>query len=84
MRTAQAIVQFLVDFGMDATATQYYPACADEYKSITAALNSVGVDGSYTHRTKIAIANGITDYRGTAEQNIQMLKLLKAGKLKKV
>ena len=84
MRTAQAIVQFLVDFGMDSTAPQYYPACADEYKNIPAALNSVGVDGSYTYRAKIAIANGITDYRGTAEQNTYMLKLLKAGKLKKV
>lgn len=47
-------------------------------------LNKVGVDSSYKNRKAIAIANGITDYQGTAEQNIAMLNLLNEGKLVKV
>lgn len=46
-------------------------------------LNKVGVDSSYKNRKAIAIANGITDYQGTAEQNIAMLNLLNEGKLVK-
>lgn len=58
-----------------------YPACASKYTSIVEALNSIGVDSSYSHREKIAAANGITGYSGTAAQNTKMLDLLKAGKL---
>ena len=60
---------------------KYYPKCADSYESIAAALRSIGVDGSWTFRTKIAAANKINEYTGTAEQNDKMLDLLKAGKL---
>lgn len=44
-------------------------------------LNKIGVDSSYSNRKKIAAANGITNYSGTATQNTKMLELLKAGKL---
>lgn len=44
-------------------------------------LNKSGVDSSYKFRTKIAAANGISDYSGTAEQNLKMLDLLNSGKL---
>jgi lysozyme len=62
----------------------YYPACS-KYTgvSIVDALRSIGVDASFAHRTKIAKANGITLYLGTASQNVTLLNLLKAGKLKK-
>lgn len=46
-------------------------------------LNKVGADSSYANRKAIAVANGILDYQGTAEQNIKMLKLLNEGKLVK-
>lgn len=46
-------------------------------------LNKIGVDSSYSNRKKIAIANGITNYSGTATQNIELLELLKEGKLEK-
>ena len=52
--------------------------------SIVDALKSIGVDSSMSNRSKIAKANGISNYKGTAEQNIKMLSLLKSGKLKKV
>ena len=63
--------------------SNYYPACSSSYSSIVDALNSIGVDSSYNHRKKIAAANGISNYSGTAAQNTKMLNLLKQGKLKK-
>ncbi len=50
--------------------------------SIVSALNEIGVDSSYANRKKLAQINGIINYKGTASQNIQMLNLLKQGKLK--
>lgn len=47
-------------------------------------LNKIGVDSSYKYRKLIAAANGITNYSGTAEQNVKMLQLLMDGKLTQV
>lgn len=44
-------------------------------------LNKIGVDSSYNNRKKIAVVNGITNYSGTAAQNIELLNLLKEGNL---
>lgn len=44
-------------------------------------LNKIGVDSSYANRRRIAEANGIENYKGTAEQNLNMLELLNNGKL---
>lgn len=44
-------------------------------------LNKIGVDSSYANRRRIAEANGIENYQGTAEQNLNMLELLNDGKL---
>lgn len=44
-------------------------------------LNKIGIDSSYKHRKKIAEKNGINNYSGTAEQNIEMLQLLNNGQL---
>lgn len=52
--------------------------------SIVEALNQIGVDSSYSYRSKLAQVNGIANYRGTAEQNTQMLKMLQNGTLKLV
>ena len=63
----------------------YYPAYKGTSGSILVALKAVGEkDVSLTHRKKIANANSISNYKGTASQNLTMLKLLKAGKLVKV
>lgn len=61
----------------------YFPAYTGNSGSIAAALNSLGIDSSYSYREKIAAKNGITGYKGTPAQNIQMLNLLKQGKLLK-
>lgn len=66
-----------------ASTTNYYPKCESKYSSIVDALNSIKVISSYANRKKIAKANGITLYIGSASQNTKLLKLLKQGKLKK-
>lgn len=60
------------------TEPQYYDI--PEFTLIDC-LNKVGTDSSYENRKKIAIANGITGYSGTATQNMEMLELIKQGKL---
>jgi len=63
--------------------TTYFPRYTGTSNSIVVALAAVGADSSYAYRTKIAAANGISGYTGTAAQNTKMLNLLKAGTLKK-
>ena len=63
---------------------EYYPKTDYRGVSIVEALISIGVDSSYSYREKIAKANGIKEYRGSSSQNMQLLNLLKKGKLKKV
>lgn len=47
-------------------------------------LNKIGVDSSYNNRVAIALRNNIGNpYKGTAEQNMEMLRLLNEGKLLK-
>ncbi len=65
------------------TTVQYFPKCGSQYNSIVDALVSIGVDSSYSYRSKIAAANGISGYSGTPAQNTNMLNLLKAGSLRK-
>ena len=52
--------------------------------SIVDALKAIGVNSSMENRKKIAKANGIKNYTGTASQNISLLNKLKKGTLKKV
>ena len=52
-----------------------------ESVSIVNALVEIGENSSYANRKLIAAANGIADYSGTAAQNLQLLSLLKDGKL---
>ena len=66
-----------------ASSGSYYKKYTGSTDSIVSALNSIGVDSSYKNREKIAKANGISGYSGTASQNTKMLNLLKQGKLKK-
>lgn len=65
------------------SSTSYYAKYSGSSSSIVDALKSIGVDSSYSNREKIAKANGISNYSGTASQNIKLLNLLKQGKLKK-
>ena len=80
MKTSLFITILLISLTSILTV-EYYPACASHYSSIVDALQSIGVDSSKSNRSKIAAANGISNYVGSAEQNIALLKLLKQGKL---
>ena len=68
---------------VSSSSASYYKKYTGDSGSIVTALNAIGVDSSYSNREKIAKKNGISNYRGTAEQNTKLLKLLKQGKLKK-
>ena len=63
--------------------SDYYPKYNGTSKSISDALKSLGIDNSKANRTAIANKNGIPNYKGTSAQNIQLLTLLKQGKLLK-
>ena len=59
----------------------YFERYTGSSTSIVSALKAIGENSSYEHRAKIAKANGINGYSGTAEQNSTMRKLLQQGKL---
>lgn len=93
-KTAQGILTFLVkELGLTVkkpsvkpTATQngiYYPAYTGKRTTLTVALTSLGINSTYAFRKKIAKANNITGYMGTASQNTRMYNMLVAGLLKK-
>ena len=67
--------------GGSSSGTGYYPAFSST--SIVDGLKSIGVDSSFSNRKKIANANGISNYSGTASQNNQLCTLAKKGRLKK-
>ncbi len=73
----------VISSGIVQSTTAYYPRYTGTSGSIVAALNAVGVNSSFANRKAIAKENGITGYIGSAKQNIQMLALLKSGKLKR-
>lgn len=53
-------------------------------ESIASALEEIGIDGSFENRCRIALRNGIGNYSGTAEQNLELLKRLRNGELLKI
>lgn len=67
------------------TKVSYYPQYTGKSYLIDTVFKSVGVPdtycGKWTKRTPIAKANGISDYKGTATQNLKLINLAKQGKL---
>ena len=70
------IVTMLPLSALAADNSEYLPRYYGTSNSIVTALRSVGVNSSYSYRSRIAAKAGISGYRGTAAQNTQMLKLL--------
>lgn len=64
--------------------SDYLNAPNYHHGSIVDGLKSIGINSSYSYRKKLAENNGIINYKGSYNQNIKMLNLLKNGKLKKV
>lgn len=61
----------------------YYPAYTGKKTTLSAALTGLGITSTYAYRKKIAKANNISGYCGTAAQNTQMYNLLVGGVLRK-
>lgn len=76
-------IRAIVNQKLRGTGTSYYKKYTGSSVSLVDALKSIGVDSSMNNRKKIAKANGISNYTGTASQNTKLLNLLKQGKLKK-
>ena len=63
------------------TSGKYYPACSSSATTFYGGMSEIGISCDWDLHTRIAQKNGITDFSGTAEQNEQLLTLLKAGTL---
>lgn len=61
----------------------YFPKYTGDDNSFSDALKEMGFNSSYAYRKKIAAANNISGYLGTAKQNIKLFSLFKQGKLMK-
>ncbi len=64
-------------------SVSYFTKYTGTSGSIVTALKTIGADSSFSYRAKIAKANGIKGYIGTASQNTNLVTLLKQGKLVK-
>ncbi len=67
--------------GSTSTSSKYYPACSSSATTFYGGMSEIGITCDWELHQRIAAANGITDFSGTAEQNEQLLALLKAGTL---
>lgn len=61
----------------------YFKVSDKSSTSLVDSLNDIKVDSSFESRKKIAKKNGISNYSGTALQNIDLLSKLNEGKLMK-
>jgi len=77
-RHADGIVKFL---GLKKGSANGESNETSSYKgnSLVDYLKSTGVDSSFSNRKKLAAQHGISNYRGTAAQNTQLLNKLRAG-----
>ncbi|MBR2867870.1 MAG: phage holin family protein [Clostridia bacterium] len=61
----------------------YFPKYTGDSISFSDALKEIGAKNRFDYRRKIAVANNIKAYMGTAQQNIKLFSMLKQGKLLK-
>lgn len=68
----------------DSITSVHQNASNESYEgdSFVNALKEAGIDHSFENRKRIASLNGISNYKGTANENLALLKLLKEGRLK--
>lgn len=66
----------------------YYKKYVGSNNSLDAILKNIGVEsryiGSWSSRKPLAVKNGIDNYIGSATDNLKLIDLAKAGKLKRV
>ena len=82
LSTQISSVENKVAKGQKTDKVKYYtPIKSYKGNSFVDALKKRGVKSSMAFRKKIAKANGIKNYTGTAKQNSKLLNLMKKGKL---
>lgn len=80
--TTKGHTAIVVDSGyIRKSAAGYFPRYTGKSGSIVDALALLGINASKDNRRKIAAANGMAAYSGTAKENTTLLNLLKQGKL---
>ena len=79
--TVQNSTQTSTSASASTSTVKYFKKYTGTSGSIVSALNAIGAQSSYAYRAKIAKANNIKLYVGTAKQNSTMVSLLKQGKL---
>lgn len=68
-----------------ATDSEYYPAYTGTSAKIDEVFRTIGApSGCVAKRKPVAEANGFLDYRGEYVQNVSLIRLAKAGKLRRV
>lgn len=92
MNMKKRLIAFLLVLVMTSTlglqalpvhAADYFPRYDGNSPSIVDALQSVGApSSSFDYRCDVAEANGVHNYQGSGSQNMELLSLLKAGKLR--
>lgn len=74
--------------GKTSSTTEYYKKYTGKSEMIDEVFKAIGVPekfrNSYMKRKPVASKNGISNYKGSETQNLKLVKLAKAGKLKKV
>lgn len=76
--------EFLLRYKETNRKTIYYPRYKGKSTHIDPVFKTIGApNGSCSIRKSTAQNNGISDYKGTAEQNLYLISLAKKGKLKK-
>lgn len=74
-------VVMALENGSAVNDTQYFAKYTGKSGSIVDALTAIGENSTRAYRGRIAEANGIVGYMGSAAHNTKMVNLLKAGKL---
>ena len=82
-KPSNAAVTNVVKTVVNTVTVKYFPKYTGSSGSIVIALQKVGANSTYSYRSKIAAANGIKNYSGTASQNTKLVTLIKQGKLEK-
>lgn len=71
-------------FSTGAAGGEYYPKYTGYSNQLDVVFKAIGAPyGNYTKRRPVAIANGITNYVGAYGQNVLLLRLAKAGELRR-
>lgn len=92
--TKQGLFDKYIDYSSNtetvtpSTNVSYYKKYTGKSNVLDTILKAIGVPsahyGSWKKRKTLASKNGISNYTGTAAQNIKLINLAKQGKLKKV